>query len=263
MNNHKKIFFEILEELNISELIKSSLLEKIDQVNIETYGEYTYSDRGCVVQYIVEERWREAVEIEIKKLKRKKLISAFKKKFISGTVKFEIIEKESYELTLIKVKKIKNSNDFLDKYQLKDREERILDQIHLEKLSNDPDWQEKIEKNKKIKEGYIYILSNLALPRIYKIGFVKDDYVARAKSLKSETGLDRDFVIENIWFTKNPYEVEQKIFSSLQMQKNEEGEYYGKSYRSIKELNGKAFIEFVDGASLNFFCERIEEFIQK
>ena len=25
----------------------------------------------------------------------------------------------------------------------------------------------------KIKEGYIYILSNLALPRIYKIGFVK------------------------------------------------------------------------------------------
>ena len=29
------------------------------------------------------------------------------------------------------------------------------------------------------------------------------------------------------------------------------------------ELNGKAFIEFVDGASLKFFCERIEEFIQK
>ena len=119
------------------------------------------------------------------------------------------------------------------------------------------------KKNKKIKEGYIYILSNLALPRIYKIGFVKDDYVARAKSLKSETGLDRNFVIENVWFTKNPYEVEQKIFSSLQMQKNEEGEYYGKSYRSIKELNGKAFIEFVDGASLKFFCERIEEFIQE
>ena len=28
------------------------------------------------------------------------------------------------------------------------------------------------------------------------------------------------------------------------------------------ELNGKAFIEFVDGASLNFFCQRIEEFIK-
>ena len=82
------------------------------------------------------------------------------------------------------------------------------------------------------------------------------------KLLKSEPGLDRDFEIENIWFTKNPYEVEQKIFISLQMQKNEEGEYYGKFYRSIKELNGKAFIKFVDGESLNFFCERIEELIQ-
>ena len=263
MNDHKKIFSDILEELNISDLTKSSLLEKIDQVNIETYGEYSYSDRGCVVKCIVEEKWKEDVESEIKKLKRKKLISAFKKKLISGTVKFEIIGKETYELTLIKVKKFKKNNkDFLDEYQLKDREERLLDQIDMEKLETNPDWQEKIEKNKKIKEGYIYILSNLALPRIYKIGFVKDDYVARAKSLKSETGLDRNFVIENVWFTKNPYEVEQKIFSSLQMQKNEEGEYYGRSYRSIKELNGKAFIEFVDGASLNFFCERIEEFIK-
>ena len=264
MDNCKKIFSEILEELNISELIKSSLIEKIDQVNIETYGEYTYSDRGCLVKCIVEERWKETVESEIKKLKRRKLISAFKKKFISGTVKFEIIEKENYELTLKNVKKFKKNNkDFLDENQLKDREERLLDQIDMEKLATNPDWQEKIEKNKKIKEGYIYILSNLALPRIYKIGFVKDDYVARAKSLKSETGLDRDFVIENIWFTKNPYEVEQKIFNSLQMQKNEEGEYHGKSYRSIKELNGKPFIEFVDGASLNFFCEKIEEFIQE
>ena len=42
MNDHKKIFSDILEELNISDITKSSLLEKIDQVNIETYGEYSY-----------------------------------------------------------------------------------------------------------------------------------------------------------------------------------------------------------------------------
>ena len=264
MDNHKKIFSEILEKLNISKLIKSSLLEKIDQVNIETYGEYTYSDRGCVVQYIVEERWKEAIESEIKKLKRKKLISAFKKKFISGTVKFEIIGKETLELTLKKAKRFKeNYKEFLDENELKDTEERLLDQIDIENLATKPYWEERMKKNEKIKEGYIYILSNLELPRIYKIGFVKDDPEARAKSLKSATGLDTDFVIENIWWTKNPYEVEQKIFSSLQMQKNEKGEYFGKSYRSVKELNGKAFIEFVDGASLNFFCERIEEFIQE
>ena len=137
MDNHKKIFFEILEELNISELIKSSLLEKIDQVNIETYGEYTYSDRGCVVQYIVEERWKEALESEIKKLKRKKLISAFKKKFISGTVKFEIIGKETLELTLKKAKRFKeNYKEFLDENQLKNREERLLDQNRYGEISD-------------------------------------------------------------------------------------------------------------------------------
>ena len=263
MNDHKKIFSEISEELDIAELRKSSLLEKIDQVNIDLYGANSYSSRQCIVQCIVEEKWKDDVESEIKKLKTKKLISVFKKKFISP-IHFEIIGKKIYQLTLERVKEFKeNSKRFLDENELKDREERLLDQIQLEKLSTDTEWQEKIENNKKIKEGYICLLSNLELPRIYKIGFVKDDPEARAKSLKSETGLDRDFVIENVWFTKNPYEVEQKIFSSLQMQKNEEGEYYGKSYRSIKELNGNAFIEFVDGASLNFFCERIEEFIQE
>ena len=49
------------------------------------------------------------------------------------------------------------------------------------------------------------------------------------------------------------------------MQKNEKGEYdssFGKCYRSSRVLNGKTFNEFVDGASLEFFCERIEKFIQ-
>ena len=84
----------------------------------------------------------------------------------------------------------------------------------------------------------------------------------RAKSLKIETGLETDFVIENLWWTKNTYKVEQKIFNSLQMQKNDDGENYGESYRLIKEMNGKSFTEFVNGESLKFFCERIEKFIQ-
>ena len=46
------------------------------------------------------------------------------------------------------------------------------------------------------------------------------------------------------------------------MQKNDDGENYGESYRLIKEMNGKSFTEFVNGESLKFFCERIEKFIQ-
>ena len=82
-------------------------------------------------------------------------------------------------------------------------------------------WQSAIENQRKIKEGYIYILSNKKLPKIYKIGFVKEDVEKRAYSLKRETGLETDFVIEKIWKTKNPFEVEQKIFESLIMLTNE------------------------------------------
>ena len=126
-------------------------------------------------------------------------------------------------------------------------------------------WQSAIENQRKIKEGYIYILSNKKLPKIYKIGFVKEDVEKRAYSLKRETGLETDFVIEKIWKTKNPFEVEQKIFESLIMPTNEKGEFdssLGKCYRTSKFINGKRFTEFVEGASLKFFCKRIEEFIQ-
>tara|TARA_B100000886_G_C20362838_1_gene466001 strand:- start:7 stop:408 length:402 start_codon:yes stop_codon:yes gene_type:complete len=127
-------------------------------------------------------------------------------------------------------------------------------------------WQSAIENQRKIKEGYIYILSNKKLPKIYKIGFVKEDVDKRAYSLKRETGLETDFVIEKIWKTKNPFEVEQKIFESLIMSTNEKGEFdssLGKCYRTSKFINGKRFTEFVEGASLKFFCKRIEEFIQE
>ena len=68
MDNHKKIFSEILEELDISKLIKSSLLEKIDKVNLQPYGEFS---RQYIVQFIVEEKWIDAVESDIRKCKKK------------------------------------------------------------------------------------------------------------------------------------------------------------------------------------------------
>ena len=262
MNDYKKIFFDILEELDISTSIKSFLLKEIFEINFDLHSEEG-RPRHYLIELIVEERSIAALESEIRKLKRKKLISTLKRRLCSNSVKFKFTRKESYESTLKKVSEFKeNLKKVRDQKEMEAKKERLLDQIDLERLAADPDWQETIKKNKKIKEGYIYILSNLELPRTYKIGFVKDDPDSRAKSLKSETGLETDFVIENLWWTKNPYEVEQKIFNSLHMQKNKDGEYYGESYRLIKEMNGKSFTEFVNGESLKFFCERIEKFIQ-
>ena len=260
MDNHKKIFLEILEGLKVPELSKTSLLEKIYEINLKPYGEET---RHYIVEFIVEERSKAALESDIKKFKRK-LISSLKKKLFCESIKFEIVGRETYELNLDVFRRLKEKNKrLIDQKEMELCQKRLEDQIDLEELAKRSNWQDKIKKNKEIKEGYIYILSNLWLPGTYKIGFVKDDPENRAKQLKSETGFKTAFVIEKIWWTKNPYEVEQKIFNSLQMKKNEKDEYYGKSYRTIKQINGKSFTEFVDGASLKFFCERIEEFIQK
>ena len=272
MLDHKKKFFEILEELDISSSTRSDLIDQVYKINFDinrgqddlNFNKNHDLYKGyCRVEIIVEEKFIADVKNNLKELRKKKLISTLNRKFLCKKTKFLITKKETYNLALEKINKSREeAKRDLDQKNHKEREERILDQMDLERLAAAPYWQERIKKNKKIKEGYIYILSNLELPRTYKIGFVKEDPEYRAKQLKSETGLDRDFVIENLWWTKNPYKVEQKIFNSLQMQKNKDGEYYGKSYRVIKELNGKSFTEFVNGESLKFFCERIEKFIQ-
>ena len=56
---------------------------------------------------------------------------------------------------------------------------------------------------------------------MYKIGF-SNDVEYRSKALTKATDLKEDFIIEKTW-KKNPYEVEQNIFKSLMMGKNDKG----------------------------------------
>ena len=84
------------------------------------------------------------------------------------------------------------------------------------------DWQEVVKRNSSYEEGSIYILSNKELPNMYKIGF-SNDVEYRSKALTKSTGLKEDFILEKTWKTKNPYEVEQNIFKSLMMGKNDKG----------------------------------------
>ena len=257
MENYKKIFFEILEESNIPPLKKTFLFEKTYEIDFKLYEE---KSRHYRVEFVVEESSKTAVRSEIKKFKNT-LTPLFKKKLICNSVKFEISEKIPNELT--DREKQQRALDLLSEW--KENQRGIKKQKQFEKKEIGATWKEVIDNQKKIKEGYIYILSNPRIAGTYKIGFVKEDVFKRAYSLKRETGLYKDFVIEKTWKTKNPYEVEQKIFESLQMQKNEKGEYdssFGKCYRTSKVFNGKTFNEFVDGASLKFFCKRIEKFIQ-
>ena len=258
MDNYKKIFSEILEESNIPPLKKTFLFEKTYEIFFELYEE---KNRHYRVEFVVEENWKAVVRSDLKKFK-KELTPLFKKKLICNSVKFEVTGKKPNEMT----QREKHELAWKNYREAKENAKMLLKQKKLEKKEISPTWQAVIDNHKKIKEGYIYILSNVALPSTYKIGFVKEDVFKRAYSLRRETGITTDFVIEKTWKTKNPYEVEQKIFKSLEMQKNEKGEYdssSGKCYRTSRVLNGKTFNEFVDGANLKFFCERIEEFVQK
>ena len=257
MENYKKIFFEILEESNIPPLKKTFLFEKTYEIDFKLHEE---KSRHYRVEFVVEENWKASVIGDLKTFK-KTLTSSIKKKLICNSVKFEVTGKKPNEMT----QREKYELALKNLREAKENSKMLLEQKKLEKKEISSTWQKVIDNHKKIKEGYIYILSNPRIAGTYKIGFVKEDVFKRAYSLKRETGLYRDFVIEKTWKTKNPYEVEQKIFKSLQMQKNKKGEYdssLGKCYRTSRFLKGKTFNEFVEGESLKFFCERIEKFIQ-
>ena len=271
----KDIFFEIVEKSDYLTTFKKSFLKiNVKEVLFEPSGssdpsrelkEIKKDFRHYDIYLVVEKTYKPLTEEYIKKIIKPFMTKAFKKKLCCDSVSFGILEKETYELTQKNLAEIKeNSKKSIDKINIEIRkdEENLSEKHRRESIAA---WQKVIENQKKIKEGYIYILSNKSLPRTYKIGFVKEDVEKRAYSLKRQTGFKTDFVIKKIWKTKNPYEVEQKIFKSLGMPRNEKGEYddsLGKSYRTCKFINGKTFNEFVQGASLKFFCERIEKFIQ-
>ena len=90
-----------------------------------------------------------------------------------------------------------------------------IDDLTIDKLNSLEKWT-KIEKNhSEIDLGNIYVLSNKSLPNTYKIGFTSKNPDLRAKSIRSSLKETSEFIIEKSWITKNPFEVEQKIFYSL------------------------------------------------
>ena len=93
--------------------------------------------------------------------------------------------------------------------------EFTIDELTIEKLNSLEKWT-MIEKNhSEVDLGNIYVLSNKSLPNTYKIGFTSKNPDLRAKSISSSLKETSEFIIEKSWITKNPFEVEQKIFYSL------------------------------------------------
>ena len=108
-----------------------------------------------------------------------------------------------------------------------------IDELTIEKLHSLEKWT-MIEKNhSQVDLGNIYVLSNKSLPNTYKIGFTSKNPYFRANSISSSLKETSKFIIEKSWITKNPFEVEQKIFNSLSKYREGKSEFFKCDLRGI------------------------------
>lgn len=94
--------------------------------------------------------------------------------------------------------------------QAKEREETRLKIIqHRNK------WEAIDVVHSKVKEGFVYLLSNELMPGVYKIGFTAQNPDKRAKEVSAKYKLPKPFQVVKYWRTKDPYILEQRIHSEL------------------------------------------------
>lgn len=83
-------------------------------------------------------------------------------------------------------------------------------------------------------KGYVYIISNKAMPGIFKIGFTLKDPVLRAQQLNS-TGIPHPFVVEYEILVDEPHDLEQRVHKILQ-EFNENKEWFRCSFAQAVQV---------------------------
>lgn len=95
-------------------------------------------------------------------------------------------------------------------------------------------------------KGYVYIISNQAMPGIFKIGFTLKDPELRAKELDS-TSVPFPFVVEYEILVDDPHALEQRVHKSLRAQR-EGKEWFRCSFTQAVQMiracyQGKVYLE--------------------
>lgn len=105
--------------------------------------------------------------------------------------------------------------------------------------------------------GFIYILTNTHIPKIYKIGYTKRDSTTRAKEISKGTGVPGEWIVARDWPVVDAYQTEQYIFAEFKRyrisKKNEMFDFQGKTVEHVikkmdnlllkKQQNLKDYIE--------------------
>jgi hypothetical protein len=74
--------------------------------------------------------------------------------------------------------------------------------------------------------GHIYILQNISVPGILKIGFTERSVADRLNEINKATGVISPWQVRDFWFTQEPYLAEQEIHERLKdyrVEDNREG----------------------------------------
>jgi len=83
-------------------------------------------------------------------------------------------------------------------------------------------------------KGYVYILSNPAMPGLIKIGRSENDPQIRAQQLYS-TGVPEPFNIEFVWFTQDCIRLEQEIHAEFSEYRKQGREFFSVSPKDVIE----------------------------
>lgn len=67
----------------------------------------------------------------------------------------------------------------------------------------------------KVEFGFIYVLENILMPGVYKIGFTANNPDKRAEQISQQYNLPSPFVVLNYWRTRDPYIIEQRVHKKL------------------------------------------------
>lgn len=77
--------------------------------------------------------------------------------------------------------------------------------------------------------GYIYILSNGAMPGLLKIGITSRDVQERVQELSSSTGVPHAFEIEYYCLTRDPEKIEEEVHERFSSYRKKGKEFFSVS----------------------------------
>ena len=96
------------------------------------------------------------------------------------------------------------------------------------------------------KEGWVYILTNEAMPGLVKIGYTMNDPTIRAEELSSDTGVPLPFVVAYKALVVNPKQIELKVHANLDSKRlNDKREFFKcEPFEAIRSIRDTGTVKY-------------------